>query len=107
MVEGQNDLLTNTLLDPNLPPIPAPNEDDFEDVKKKRLKHEEDELMCRGHILNSLTDHLYDLYQNISSPKEIWTALDKFCALKYFEFKMNDDSPMDQCMSYKFWCQNW
>ena len=41
-----------------------------------RKKREEDELVCRGHILGTLTDRLYDLYTHIQSPKEIWEALE-------------------------------
>ncbi|GKV30219.1 hypothetical protein SLEP1_g39058 [Rubroshorea leprosula] len=65
------------VLDPKLQPIPAPKENDSEGVKNARLKREEDELICHGHIINSLTDRLYDLYCNISSPQEIWIALEK------------------------------
>ena len=35
-----------------------------------------DELIGRGHILNTLLDHLYDLYTSMKSPKEIWNALE-------------------------------
>ncbi|GKV17784.1 hypothetical protein SLEP1_g28245 [Rubroshorea leprosula] len=101
-------LMVSYVLDPKLQPIPAPKENDFEGVKNARLKREKDELICRGHILNSLTDKIYDLYRNISSPQEIWIALEKkykhekkgtnkFLALKYFEFEMKDDiSIIDQ-----------
>ncbi|GLT87306.1 hypothetical protein SLE2022_053950 [Rubroshorea leprosula] len=101
-------LKVSYVLDPKLQPIQAPKENDSEAVKNARLKREEDELICRGHILNSLIDRLYDLYRNMSSPQEIWIALekkykhekkgtDKFLALKYFEFEMKDDiSIMDQ-----------
>ncbi|XP_059310880.1 uncharacterized protein LOC132062298 [Lycium ferocissimum] len=77
-------------------------------TKAEGKKREEDELLCRGHILNTLTDRLYDLYSNLTSPREIWTALqttyenekrgiDKFLSLQYFEFKMIDTNPiMDQ-----------
>uniref|UniRef100_A0A2N9HKS3 Uncharacterized protein n=1 Tax=Fagus sylvatica TaxID=28930 RepID=A0A2N9HKS3_FAGSY len=69
---------------------------------------EEDELVCRGHILNTLSDRLYDLFTTMTSPKEIWKALetkyktekqgtDKFIIQKYFDFKMMDNvSVLDQ-----------
>ena len=88
--------------------MPKPTLNDSEALKKKGKKHEEDELICRGHILNTLTDHLYDLYSNLKTPKEIWTSLenpyrnerqgtDKFLALQYFELKIFDTKPtMDQ-----------
>ena len=89
------------VLDPNLPEISAATPDDSDQVKADRVKREEDELLCRGHILNILSDRLYDLFASIKSPREIWNALefqyntekqgaDKFLALKYFEFKMVD-----------------
>lgn len=97
------------VLEADLTVIPDPTPDDSDSLKKKRNKRKEDELVCRGYILNSLTDRLYDLYRNLSSPKEIWNALeakyknekrgtDKFLAMKYFEFFMTDDKAtiMDQ-----------
>ncbi|OIT31168.1 hypothetical protein A4A49_63487, partial [Nicotiana attenuata] len=96
------------VLDPQLPAVPDLTAEDSDEVKTTRKKREDDELMCRGHILNTLTDRLYDLYQNLKSPRKIWTALqsayenekrviDKFLSLKYFEFKMVDTKPiMDQ-----------
>ncbi|KAK0588950.1 hypothetical protein LWI29_007634 [Acer saccharum] len=61
--------------------------------------------MCRGHILNTLSDSLYDLYNTMKSPKEIRNALeytykaekegtDKFLILKYFEFTVVDTKPI-------------
>ncbi|GKV11411.1 hypothetical protein SLEP1_g22672 [Rubroshorea leprosula] len=61
-------LKVSYVLDPKLQPIQAPKENDSKGVKNARLKCEEDELICRGHILNYLTDRLYDLYRNMSSP---------------------------------------
>ena len=96
------------VLDPNLQPLAEPTPEDTDLIKEEKKKRAEDELVCRGHILNSLTDRLYDLYSNYATPKEIWTALetkyqnekkgtDKFLALNYFDFKMTDDMPiMDQ-----------
>ena len=64
--------------------------------------------MCMGHILNTLSDRLYDLFTTVTSPKEIWKALktnyktekqgmDKFIIQKYFDFKMLDNvSVLDQ-----------
>uniref|UniRef100_A0A2N9HUD7 Retrovirus-related Pol polyprotein from transposon TNT 1-94-like beta-barrel domain-containing protein n=1 Tax=Fagus sylvatica TaxID=28930 RepID=A0A2N9HUD7_FAGSY len=96
------------VLDPNLQPIPDPTPEDTEQLKQQRIKREEDELVCRGHILNTLSDRLYDLYTTMTSPKEIWKALeikyktekqgtDKFIIQKYFDFKMMDNvSVLDQ-----------
>uniref|UniRef100_A0A1U7XL52 Uncharacterized protein LOC104238824 n=1 Tax=Nicotiana sylvestris TaxID=4096 RepID=A0A1U7XL52_NICSY len=80
------------VLDSALPPVPKPTAEDSDVVKEERKKREHDELLCRGHILNTLTDRLYDLYCNLKSPREIWTALQT-----YFEFKIFDTRPiMDQ-----------
>ncbi|XP_050914781.1 uncharacterized protein LOC127129683 [Lathyrus oleraceus] len=89
------------VLDPDLEAIPEPIENDTDEVKKERKKRKEDELLCRGHILNTLSDRLYDLYTNTASAKEIWNALEfkfkaeeegtkKFLISKYFDFKMLD-----------------
>ncbi|KAK2999658.1 hypothetical protein RJ639_023446 [Escallonia herrerae] len=96
------------VLDPNLPPLPDITDNDSDETKAARKKREEDELVCRGHILNALSDRLYDLFTSSKCPKEIWKALenkynnekqgaDKFFTLKYFEFTMNDsESVLDQ-----------
>ena len=96
------------VLDPNLQPIPNPSPEDTKQLKEQRIKREEDELVCRGHILNSLSDKLYDFFTTMSSPKEIWKALktkyktekqgtNKFIIQKYFDFKMLDNvSILDQ-----------
>ncbi|KAJ9564882.1 LOW QUALITY PROTEIN: hypothetical protein OSB04_000848 [Centaurea solstitialis] len=74
----------------------------------KGKNHGEDESLCRGYILNSLTDRLYDLYIPLKSTKEIWKALDhkydiekqganKLIAFKFFVFCMIDNlSILDQ-----------
>ncbi|KAG8377505.1 hypothetical protein BUALT_Bualt08G0039900 [Buddleja alternifolia] len=95
------------VLDPNQPAT-EPRVDDSDEVKAARVKRGEDEVLCRGHILNTLSDRLFDLYSSIKSPLEIWNALeqkynnekqgtDKFLTMKYFEFSMRDESSiMDQ-----------
>lgn len=58
-----------------------------------------------GHILNALSDRLYDLYTKTSSGKEIWNALEykykaekegtkKFLISKYFDFKFINNKPV-------------
>ena len=89
------------VLDPNLQPIPEPNDADTEQIIANRKKREDDELMCRGHILNTLSDRLYNLFSTTQSPREIWNALeekytsekkgtDKFIMFKFYEFTMTD-----------------
>ena len=61
--------------------------------------------MCRGHILNALSDRLYDLYTVEPSAKAIWNALEfkyhaeeecikKILISKYFDYKFVDRKPI-------------
>ncbi|XP_050890241.1 uncharacterized protein LOC127095614 [Lathyrus oleraceus] len=77
-------LKVHYVLDPDLQPIPEPTENDSEELKKERKKRKEDELLCRGHILNTLSDRLYDLYTDNPSATEIWKALE-------FKFKAEEE----------------
>ena len=96
------------ILNPALTDLSPPNSEKDEHTKKDRSKCEEDELLYRGHILNNLSDRLYDLFTSIKTTKEIWSALEfksnnkkqgveKFLIMKYFEISMVDNvSVMDQ-----------
>ncbi|KAL5556909.1 hypothetical protein UlMin_039145 [Ulmus minor] len=96
------------ILDLVLPPLPEPTNEDTDEVKAAMKQREDNELICCGHILNALSDRLYDLYTNTKSAKEIWTALKfkykaeedgtkKFIISKYFDFKfLNDKPPLPQ-----------
>ena len=42
------------VLDPELEAIPEPSDNDSEERRVERKKRQEDELICRGHILNAL-----------------------------------------------------
>ena len=64
------------VLDPNLMHFPTTSDEDTSEIKAQRKKRGEDELICKGHILNTLSDCLYDLYTSMKSPKEIWNALE-------------------------------
>ncbi|GAV87666.1 UBN2_2 domain-containing protein [Cephalotus follicularis] len=108
-------LLTALKISYSLEPIPeelAANDDctqpsawEIEHIKIKSKKREEDELLCRGHILNTLSDRLYDLFTGMQTAKEIWYALEfkykteeqgtnKHLIAKYFDFKMIDTKPL-------------
>ncbi|KAK4407844.1 hypothetical protein Sango_0365400 [Sesamum angolense] len=63
------------VLDSNQP-APAAKENESNDAKAARLTREEDELLCHGHILNTLSDCLFDLYASMKSPLEICLALE-------------------------------
>ena len=65
------------VLDSNLMPSPIVSDEDTNEIKAQRKKQEGDELICRGHILNTLSDRLYDLYPSMKSLKEIWNALEQ------------------------------
>ncbi|GAV65584.1 UBN2_2 domain-containing protein, partial [Cephalotus follicularis] len=60
-----------------------------------------DELLCRGHILNTLSERLFDLFSGMKPTKEICDALEfkyradeqgtnKYLIAKYFDFKFID-----------------
>ncbi|XP_019239703.1 PREDICTED: uncharacterized protein LOC109219683 [Nicotiana attenuata] len=94
------------VLDPLLVVLLEPTPEDTDAIKTERKIREEDELLCRGHILNTLTDQLYNLYSNLKSPRKsgqrcilrMKTRNEvKFLSLQYFEFKMVYTQPiMDQ-----------
>ncbi|GKB04882.1 glucose-6-phosphate isomerase 1, chloroplastic [Tanacetum coccineum] len=71
-------------------------------TEEEQRKREQDETLCRGYILSTLTDRLYDLYTPMTSAREIWNSLeekytaekegaDKFITFKFFEFAMEDN----------------
>lgn len=82
----------------------AITEIDDADIRKRA----HDNMLCRGYILTTLTDRLYDLYSQFQSAKETWDALetmyntekqgaDKFIIFNFFEFNMTDEeSILDQ-----------
>ena len=96
------------VLDQILSKLLEPTDNDSDQLKVERKKREEDEVVCRGHVLNTLSDCLYDLFTSMKSSKEIWETLEfkyktekqganKFLIMKYFEFSMVDNiSAMDQ-----------
>ncbi|GAV77797.1 UBN2_2 domain-containing protein [Cephalotus follicularis] len=103
------------ILDPSLEPIPEepaasndgtqPSAWEIEQIKIKCKKHEEDELLWRDHILNTLSDRLYDLFTGMQTAKEIWDVLEfkykaeeqgtnMYLIAKYFDFKIIDTKPL-------------
>ncbi|GKC92901.1 glucose-6-phosphate isomerase 1, chloroplastic [Tanacetum coccineum] len=77
-------------------------------IEEEQRKCDQDETLCRGYILSTLTDRLYDPYTPMNSAREIWNSLqekytaekegpDKFITFKLFEFTMKDNvSILDQ-----------
>ncbi|GJX81440.1 zinc finger, CCHC-type containing protein [Tanacetum coccineum] len=84
------------------------SEDETLAASYERLKFENDDFICRGHILNAISDPLFDVYQNYSTAKELWNAIEecyvtedatskKFIISKFNSYKMVDSRPiMDQ-----------
>ena len=64
-----------SVLDLDLAPIPEPQDDDSEELKAERKKRKDGELLFPGHILNTLSNRLYDLYIDNQSTTKIWKAL--------------------------------
>ncbi|GJR88582.1 zinc finger, CCHC-type containing protein [Tanacetum coccineum] len=54
---------------------------------RKRCKWDNDDYICRGHILNSMSDSLFDVYQNVESAKELWDQLKAKYMAKYTSSK--------------------
>ncbi|GKA47271.1 zinc finger, CCHC-type containing protein [Tanacetum coccineum] len=57
-------------------PVPELLEDDRVEVIRRRAKWENGDYICRGHILNGMSDPLFDIYQNVESAKELWDSLE-------------------------------
>ena len=56
-------------------PYPMETENESLEQTHRRSKFENDDYICRGHILNSMLNALFDVYQGIESAKELWKAL--------------------------------
>ena len=92
------------VLDSDLPPLLKSSLIDFKQMKAERKKCEEDKLVGHGHILNTLTDCLYDFFLRWSHQKKIgmhWRhyknkkkGMDKLLAMKYFKFQITDNMPI-------------
>nr|GLL42017.1 uncharacterized protein LOC109168281 [Ipomoea trifida] len=89
-------------------PKPVEQENETLEATRRRLKWENDDLACRGHILNGMSDTLFDIYQYEESSKDLWDVLEakyisedasskKFLVSEFNEFKMVDNrSVMEQ-----------
>ncbi|GKB07610.1 zinc finger, CCHC-type containing protein [Tanacetum coccineum] len=51
-------------------------EDDTVEAIRRRAKWENNDYICRGHILNGMSGPLFDIYQNVESTKELWDSLE-------------------------------
>ncbi|GJR76903.1 hypothetical protein Tco_0089268 [Tanacetum coccineum] len=52
-------------------PILEDGEDAIVEQLRKRAKWDNDDYVCRGLILNGMSDPLFDIYQNVESSKEL------------------------------------
>ncbi|KAK9053523.1 hypothetical protein SSX86_024597 [Deinandra increscens subsp. villosa] len=95
-------------------PVPEEVENETLEQTRRRNKFWNDDFICRGTILNGMSDTLFDIYQNVESAKELWDTLQakymaedssskKFLVSDFMLYKMVDGrSVMEQyneCLS--------
>ncbi|XP_056688059.1 uncharacterized protein [Spinacia oleracea] len=88
-----------------MPDPPADGEEETLENTRRRTKWDNDDYICREHILNALANPLFDLYQYEESAKKFWDKLDskymaedasskKFLVSNFNNFKMSNDRPI-------------
>ena len=95
---------------------PEEKEDETPAEIRKRCKWDNDDYICRGHILNGMSDPLFDIYQNVENAKQLWNDLEskyiaedvsskKFLVSDFNNYKMVDSRPAwNSIMScFAFW----
>ncbi|CAM9002103.1 unnamed protein product [Rhodiola kirilowii] len=86
-------------------PCPEVGDDATMVAFRDRNKWENDDYIARGHILNGMSDTLFDLYQNAESAKELWDSLEskymvedassvKLLMSNFNNYKMVDSHPV-------------
>ncbi|GJV90198.1 putative RNA-directed DNA polymerase [Tanacetum coccineum] len=86
-------------------PIPEDGENATMKQIRRRNKWELCDYVCRGLILNGMSDPLFDVYQNVESSKELWDSLEakymledasskKFLVSNFINYKMTDSIPV-------------
>ncbi|KAK3001930.1 hypothetical protein RJ639_021283 [Escallonia herrerae] len=90
------------------PPEPGENEEESVAKTRERLRWDQDDEICRGHILNVMSNTLFDAYHTVKTAKELWNQLERryitedatskrFIVSKFFDYKMVDGrSDMEQ-----------
>ncbi|GKD33745.1 zinc finger, CCHC-type containing protein [Tanacetum coccineum] len=84
---------------------PEEPEDENLAASRERLKFKNDDFICRGHILNAMSDPLFDIYQNYSTARDLWNTLEeryfmedatsmKYIVSKFNSYKMVDSRPI-------------
>ncbi|GKE81708.1 hypothetical protein Tco_1551708, partial [Tanacetum coccineum] len=85
--------------------LTTPMPDDTVEAIKSRSKWENDDYIYKGHILNGMSDSLFDIYQNVESAKELWDSLEskymakdasskKFLVSNFNNYKTVDSRPV-------------
>ncbi|GJV58944.1 zinc finger, CCHC-type containing protein [Tanacetum coccineum] len=98
-VKGQSPLLGSRCQMPEL------MEDSTVETIRIREKWENGDYICRGHILNGMSDSRFDVYTNVESAKELWDSLEskymaedssskKFLVSNFNNYKMVDSRPV-------------
>ncbi|GJS66639.1 zinc finger, CCHC-type containing protein [Tanacetum coccineum] len=86
-------------------PMPELLEDATVEAIITKAKWETDDYICRGHILNGMSDSLFNVYTNVESAKELWDSLEskymaedssskKFLVSNFNNYKMVDSRPV-------------
>ncbi|GJX26544.1 zinc finger, CCHC-type containing protein, partial [Tanacetum coccineum] len=72
---------------------------------RRRAKWDNDDYVCKGLILNGMSDSLFDIYQNVVTSKELWDTLEakytaedasskKFLVSNFTNYKMTNSRPV-------------
>ncbi|KAH9613146.1 hypothetical protein KSS87_008182 [Heliosperma pusillum] len=86
---------------------PDPEDDQAIDALRRKAKWENDDYICRGHILNGMSNTLFDMYQHVESSTLLWDQLEKrymdedatsskFLVSRFMNFKMTDSRPVSE-----------
>jgi hypothetical protein len=86
-------------------PKPIAHENETIADTRARMKWEQEDYICKGHICNAMVDSLFDIYQSKSKAKDILDTLEakylledatskKFFAYKFMNYIMVDVKPI-------------
>ncbi|KAK3016861.1 hypothetical protein RJ639_005982 [Escallonia herrerae] len=59
------------------PPEPGENEEESVAKTRERLRWDQDDEICQGHILNGMSNTLFDAYHTVKTDKELWNQLER------------------------------
>ncbi|KAH9621475.1 hypothetical protein KSS87_012480 [Heliosperma pusillum] len=86
---------------------PEPEDDHAIDALRRKAKWENDDYISRGHILNGISNALFDMYPHVKSSTLLWDQLEKrymdedatsskFLVSRFMNFKMTDSRPVSE-----------